>query len=254
MLTPTTFASTSLISTYDRSGRPEDSLRSVPVRLMVVPGDQGGATADKYHLYQDLVSLSPDSIEKSRKNEDSGNEEQSATGTAKTGGSPQEESASTDPQQLTEAETKTLRKLQARDREVKAHEMAHLTNAGQYARGGASYTYQQGPDGQEYAIGGEVSIDIGKESTPEKTIQKMEVVKRAALAPADPSAADRAIAAKAAATEDQARQELQTQQNNDAGQQQTNDAPTGWEDDQTLSSPSRSTVASEQRMKVNAFA
>jgi len=250
MLTTTAFANTSLIGTYDRSGRPEVSLRSEPVRPVTVPGAQGGVTTDSY---QDQVSLSPAGIEKSRKNEGSGQEEQSAAGTAKAGGSPQGERASTDSRGLTEAETKMIRELQARDREVKAHEMAHLTSAGQYARGGASYTYQQGPDGRRYAIGGEVSIDIGKEATPEETIQKMVTVKRAALAPAEPSATDRAIAANAAATESRARQELQTQKTLDARQQRDNNAPISRKD-QALFPSSRSTKASEQRKTVNVFA
>ena len=52
-----------------------------------------------------------------------------------------------------------LRKLQQRDREVRAHESAHLSAAGQHAVGGAQYQYQKGPDGRMYAIGGHVSID-----------------------------------------------------------------------------------------------
>ncbi len=104
-----------------------------------------------------------------------------------------------------------LTKLQARDTEVRAHERAHLAAAGQYARGGASFTYQRGPDGRLYAVGGEVSIDIGRENTPEATIAKMQTVKRAALAPASPSAADRQIAAQATAELSRAQQELNQQ-------------------------------------------
>jgi len=115
------------------------------------------------------------------------------------------------PQQLAE-----IQQLKTRDADVKAHELAHLAVAGRFATGGASFTYQTGPDGVRYAIGGEVPIDISSESTPEATIQKMETIKRAALAPADPSAADRRIAAEAAAKELQASQELQTQQRDNA--------------------------------------
>lgn len=109
---------------------------------------------------------------------------------------------------LTEEELKQLSQLKSRDREVRTHEQAHLAVAGQYAGGGASYTYKRGPDGNSYAVGGEVPIDIGSESTPEATIQKMRTIRRAALAPADPSAADRQIAANASAKELQARQEI----------------------------------------------
>jgi len=250
MLTPTIFANTSLIGTYDRSGRPAALLRSEPVRPVMVLGKQDGTTADKY---QDQVSLSPGGLEKSRNNEGSGQEGQSADGAAEAGGSPRGERASTDPQGLTQEETKMLRELQARDREVKAHEIAHLASAGQYARGGTSYTYQQGPDRRRYAIGGEVSIDVGKEATPEKTIQKMEVVRRAALAPAKPSSADRAIAANASVIENQARQELHAQKTADARQQRGNKGSTGQKD-QARSSSSSSTMASERRAAVSVFA
>lgn len=109
---------------------------------------------------------------------------------------------------LSEAELKELRQLKSRDQEVRTHEQAHLSAAGQYASGGASFSYQKGPDGNKYAVGGEVPIDVGKEKTPEETVRKMQVVKKAALAPANPSAADRQIAAQATMTEAQARQDI----------------------------------------------
>ncbi len=102
-----------------------------------------------------------------------------------------------------------IQKLKRRDSEVRAHEQAHLSSAGQFASGGASFVYQRGPDGNNYAVGGEVSIDIGKESSPEATISKMNTIRRAALAPANPSAADRQIAAQASILEAQARVEIQ---------------------------------------------
>lgn len=105
-------------------------------------------------------------------------------------------------------ELKLVKELQRRDVEVRAHEQAHLAAAGQYAAGRASFSYTTGPNGKRYAIGGEVPIDIGKERTPEATIQKMRAVRRAALAPASPSTADRSIAAQASATESQAMKEL----------------------------------------------
>ncbi|MEM6391962.1 MAG: putative metalloprotease CJM1_0395 family protein [Planctomycetota bacterium] len=117
----------------------------------------------------------------------------------------------TDGQPLTEAEQQQVRELQARDREVKAHEQAHKNAAGQYATSGPTYTYQTGPDGKRYAVGGSVGIDVSPEDTPEETLRKMEVVRRAALAPAEPSAQDRRVAAQATRTANQARQELNAQ-------------------------------------------
>ncbi|MCB2214660.1 putative metalloprotease CJM1_0395 family protein [Desulfofustis glycolicus] len=107
------------------------------------------------------------------------------------------------------AEQTVVRELQSRDREVRTHEQAHLAAAGAYARGGASFVYQKGPDGRMYAVGGEVGIDVGRAATPEETIVKMQTVRRAALAPAEPSAADRRIAAQASIRLAEAQRELQ---------------------------------------------
>lgn len=98
--------------------------------------------------------------------------------------------------QLTPEERQAVDELRARDREVRAHEQAHKNVGGRYA-GAISYDYQRGPDGQQYAIGGSVPIDVSPEATPEATIAKMRVVIAAALAPAEPSPADRAVAATA---------------------------------------------------------
>ena len=101
-----------------------------------------------------------------------------------------------------------ISKLRERDEEVKQHEMAHLSAGGQYVKGGPSYKYVKGPDGKMYAVGGEVEIDTSPEKDPEKTIKKMEQIKRAALAPRNPSAQDKMVAEKAAIEEMKARMEL----------------------------------------------
>lgn len=98
---------------------------------------------------------------------------------------------------LSEAEQKVVAELKRRDAEVRAHEQAHAQVGGEYA-GAPSYEYEVGPDNQRYAVAGEVPIDAAPvPGDPEATIQKMEVVKRAALAPAEPSSADRQVAALA---------------------------------------------------------
>jgi len=110
--------------------------------------------------------------------------------------------------ELSEEEQREVEQLKQRDREVRQHEQAHVAAGGKYVRGGASYQFTQGPDGRQYATGGEVSIDVGPERTPEATITKARIVKRAALAPAEPSAQDRQVAAAAGQLEIQARKEL----------------------------------------------
>lgn len=99
---------------------------------------------------------------------------------------------------LNEAEEKQVDELSQRDREVRAHEQAHARAGGAHA-GAPSYTFQQGPDGKRYAVGGEVQIDTSGERTPEATIRKMQTVIRAATAPADPSSQDLKVAQQARA-------------------------------------------------------
>jgi hypothetical protein len=107
------------------------------------------------------------------------------------------------PGDLSEEEQKVVAELKQIDAKVRAHERAHAAVGGAHA-GAPSYSYTRGPDGQMYATGGEVAIDIGAENDPEATLQKAEQVAAAALAPADPSGADRAVAAAAAALRQQA--------------------------------------------------
>ncbi|MWV15251.1 hypothetical protein F3I16_04250 [Pseudomonas sp. L-22-4S-12] len=105
-------------------------------------------------------------------------------------------------------EQQQIASLASRDREVRSHEQAHAAVGGAYA-GAPSYTYQRGPDGKTYAVGGEVGIDVSPiPGDPQATLRKMDVVQRAALAPAEPSAQDRRVAAQAQAQASQARTEL----------------------------------------------
>ncbi len=116
------------------------------------------------------------------------------------------------------AEDQELRELQASDQEVRAHESAHKSAAGQHG-GAVSFDYKKGPDGRLYAVGGEVSIDTSNESTPEATVAKMRQVQAAAMAPASPSGQDRAVAAAASAKSTAASRELQSEKQNDATDQ-----------------------------------
>lgn len=113
---------------------------------------------------------------------------------------------------LTPAQEEDVAKLQALDKAVRAHEQAHMAAGGGLVRGGASFSYERGPDGQSYAVGGEVSIDTSPGSTPADTIAKAQQIQAAALAPADPSSQDRAVAAAAAQMEARAREEQSRQQ------------------------------------------
>jgi hypothetical protein len=109
-----------------------------------------------------------------------------------------------------QADEEKIEKLQKRDKEVRVHEMAHKVAGGAYA-GAVVYEYTLGPDGKRYITGGYVQLDVSKEATPEETIRKAAVIRKAALAPADPSPSDLAIAAKASQLEQEARRELSQQ-------------------------------------------
>ncbi len=110
-------------------------------------------------------------------------------------------------QELSADEQAEVEKLQRRDTEVRAHEQAHKAAAGRYA-GAISYEYTSGPDGRRYASGGSVPIDTSPvEGDPEATVRKMQQVHQAAVAPANPSSADRNVAATAQRTMSEAQAE-----------------------------------------------
>jgi len=118
-----------------------------------------------------------------------------------------QESKKSNSQELSEEEERVVRDLEARDTEVKAHEAAHQA-AGGGLTGGASYSYQIGPDGKMYAIGGEVSINTPAASSPEEAVKVARQVITAAMAPSQPSPQDYAVAASARMMEIQAQHEL----------------------------------------------
>ncbi len=119
--------------------------------------------------------------------------------------------------ELTEEEQREVEELKERDREVRRHEQAHKAAAGRYASGAPSFEYEVGPDGQRYAVGGEVSIDVSPvEDDPQATIDKMRQVRSAATAPAAPSSQDRQVAAEAAQIEQQARADLAASKSEEA--------------------------------------
>lgn len=114
--------------------------------------------------------------------------------------------------ELSPEEQAKVDQLKARDLEVRQHEQAHLAAAGSLATSGASYTYERGPNGVNYAVGGEVNIDTSPGRTPEETLEKARQVQAAALAPAEPSSQDRGVAARAAQLQQQAQAEISAKQ------------------------------------------
>lgn len=115
--------------------------------------------------------------------------------------------------QLSDHELKILSELKKADAEVRSHEMAHIAAGGQYVTSGAKLEFRKGPDGQNYAVAGEVSINSSPiPGDPRATAEKMRQIQQAALAPASPSSQDRKVASRASALAAKALSELMIQQ------------------------------------------
>lgn len=122
-----------------------------------------------------------------------------------------------DPKQQEQRQEQQVQDLIERDQEVRTHEQAHQSAGGEYASS-PTYQFTQGPDGKRYATGGEVQIDTSAvPGDPAATIAKMQQIRSAALAPAEPSAQDLAVARSAAASEAKARKELMAEQSAKSG-------------------------------------
>jgi len=98
----------------------------------------------------------------------------------------------------TTQDSERLADMKLRHEEVVAHEEAHASVGGAYA-GAPSYSFEIGPDGEGYAVAGEVPIDMSPiAGDPQGTYDKMLIVEAAALAPAQPSGQDMIVAGTAA--------------------------------------------------------
>jgi len=96
---------------------------------------------------------------------------------------------------------KPLAQLRARDKEVREHEQAHYRAAGELALSGPVISdFVIGPDGQSYADGGHVMIDLSETGDPREDLRRGEIIVRAAEAPeevhSELSDADRKVAAQ----------------------------------------------------------
>ncbi|HIE32789.1 MAG TPA: hypothetical protein EYP81_01900 [Thermodesulfobacteriaceae bacterium] len=102
-----------------------------------------------------------------------------------------------------------IARLRRIDQMVRAHERAHLVAGGELVIGGPHYVYKIGPDGRQYAVGGDVQIDTSAvPGDPEATLHKAERIIRAALAPLNPSPQDLRVAMRAQMMAIKARMEI----------------------------------------------
>lgn len=107
--------------------------------------------------------------------------------------------------QLSLEQQRQVTQLQATDLKVRAHEQAHIAAGRELITSGPQYSYTYGPDGKQYAVGGEVGIDTSPENKPEANIRKGVRIQSAALAPAEPSQQDYSVAAAGSRLEEQGR-------------------------------------------------
>ena len=100
---------------------------------------------------------------------------------------------------------KEISQLQQTEQEVIQHENAHKS-VGAGVTGAVTYTHTTGPDDQRYINGGEVAIQMpATTGETDETLQLLEKVRQAALAPTEPSPQDLRVAASASAQIQQVR-------------------------------------------------
>lgn len=194
------YSSQNLISPYLSGAQSQSSEQQTGLRAGQKDAARG---VSKQKGGGDQVKISPEAVKQANTAELTGAYDPARVNSANPVDETEDAAASS-------AEGEQIRELQATDREVRSHEAAHKAAAGRYG-GAVSLDYQTGPDGERYAVGGEVGIDISGESTSAATIAKMQQVRAAAMAPANPSAQDRAVAAAADAKSTQAARELQSE-------------------------------------------
>jgi hypothetical protein len=190
--------------------RPTPTLARAPERVPPGVAPDGASPAAVLRLSQEAVNLARDSQATSEAAAaPEAADAPEATDAPRTADGAPSSAAASKPEPTPE-ERQELQQLQRRDREVRAHEQAHKSAGGAHA-GSVHLEYSSGPDGKRYASSGEVSIDVSAvKGDPKATLRKMQIVQRAANAPAEPSGADRQVAAKAASVASQARAELAT--------------------------------------------
>jgi len=87
---------------------------------------------------------------------------------------------------------RVVEKFRSKDAEIRTHEQAHASIG--HTTTPISYSYQQGPDGKMYAIGGSVRFDTSIPDDPKAAAFKLDMLQKAASGPAQMSGADGVIA------------------------------------------------------------
>jgi len=172
-----------------------------------VPGSTGGTITSRSVDASNQAEKVADGVKRGEDGDRASNARKSDTESSSES-RPEEKAEARNGKEMSLEDAQMVDELVARDREVRTHEQAHAAVGGQYA-GAPTYTFQRGPDGQNYAVGGEVSIDTSEiPGDPRATMEKMRTVVAAANAPAEPSGQDRKVASQASAKINEAAAEL----------------------------------------------
>lgn len=191
-----------------------------PASAVSTPGSAPPASIEENPT--PVFGFAPPNLPENEASPDPGNAaDQSDSADPPAASSKEEAPEPTRPGGLTDQEFRELQELKIQDRQVRQHEQAHIAAGGRYVTGGPTYRFVTGPDGRQYAVAGEVSIDTSKEPTPEQTLIKAQVIRRAALAPSEPSSQDRSVAAQATRLEAEARREILEARIEEIGEKQS---------------------------------
>ncbi|GAB4222995.1 MAG: hypothetical protein Kow009_14840 [Spirochaetales bacterium] len=134
--------------------------------------------------------------------------------------------------------------LSAIDAAVKAHEWSHLHTLGPYAAGPIQYDFVMDSEGNRYAVGGSVAVDLSPvPGDPEATARKAKAILQAAYAPGNPSGADLQVAQKAYLLLRDAEEELQSQEE---VKSQARAEAIGSQADESRSLPARSVAQARE--------
>lgn len=153
--------------------------------------------------------------------------------------------------ELSPEQEQEIAELKARDAEVRAHEQAHIAASGGTTTSAPSFDYQKGPDGEKYAIGGEVSISFVQGNDPAVNLANAEAMKASALAPVDPSGQDLAVARSADKMIEEAKKELAEQKEEKADS--TNDKSDKTNDKNSAEEQADSTTETDKQPSVTSI-
>ena len=101
------------------------------------------------------------------------------------------------------------RQLEAKETEVDLKTSVKATVAGAHMRGGAGAVTETGPDGKEYVVEHEITLDVTEEATPEETAAKMNLIRQATELLPGQTASEQIAATNALVLEARANNEIE---------------------------------------------